>query len=163
MDKQIIYVMTGEVKAGNKDTILKSSAIGSCVVITAYDKQNLIGAMTHIMLPGKAPEKRNIQKTKYASNAIDELINILELNGANNNNIEVCLTGGANVLQRKNDNIGSYVIDSVQENLKNRKIEILARSLGGTKRKSVSLNVETGCVYLTIGDEVEKLFWEFAG
>ena len=163
MNKQIIYAMTGEVKAGNKNTILKSSAIGSCIAITAYNKQNQIGALAHIMLPGKAPENRNIKKTRYASNAIDELINILELNGVNNNEIEVCIAGGANVLKRKDDYIGQDIIKSVEEILKKRKINIMARSLGGSQRRSVSLDVETGCVYYSLGDEAEKLLWKYRG
>jgi chemotaxis protein CheD len=70
MGKRIIYTMTGEVKSGNQDTVIKSGAIGSCVVITAYDKKNQLGSMAHVMLPGKAPKKKDIQKTKYAENAI---------------------------------------------------------------------------------------------
>ena len=163
MNKQIIYAMTGEVKAGNKNTILKSSAIGSCIAITAYNKQNQIGALTHIMLPGKAPENRNIQKTRYANDAIAELINLLKLNGANENNFEVCLAGGANVLNRKDDYIGQDIIISVEEILKKRKINIMARSLGGSQRRSVSLDVEYGKVYYSIGDGAEKLLWKYRG
>ena len=153
--------MTGEVKAGNKDTILKSSAIGSCIVITAYDKHSQTGALAHIMLPGNAPENRDLQKNRYASDAINELINILKLNGANENNIEVFLAGGANILKRKDDNIGQDIIVSVEELLAKRKIKIKAKSLGGTMRRSVSLDVEYGKVYYSVGDGAEKLLWKF--
>ncbi len=158
--KRYIYALTGEVKTGNEDTILRSSAVGSCIVIVAYDKEKKIGAMAHIMLPGKSPENEK-QKTKYASDAIDELINLLNLNGATEK-IEVCLAGGANVLKRRNENIGQNIIDSVQENLNNRNIEILEKSLGGTKRRSISLDVETGCEYFTVGDGIEKVLWNFS-
>lgn len=159
--KQIIYAMTGDVKAGNKDTILKSGAIGSCIVIVAYDKLNQTAAMAHIMLPGKAPENREIRKTKYAYDAIDELASLLKLNGANENDIEVCIAGGANVLKRKDDDIGLDIIQSVVILLKKRKIKIVAKSLGGTKRRSVSLDVETGCLHFTVGDGAEKQLWKF--
>lgn len=159
--KQIIYIMTGEVKAGNKDTILKSVAIGSCVVITAYDIQNQIAAMAHIMLPGRALENKKLPKTRYASNAIDELINVLLQNGANENKLEVCLAGGANILKRKDDNIWQDIIISVEELLAKRKIKIMAESLGGTMRRSVSLDVETGLLKCSIGDDPEKTLWEF--
>lgn len=88
MDKQIIYAMTGEVKIGNKNTILRSGAIGSCVVIIAYDKLSQVTAMAHIMLPGKAPDSKSLQKSRYAENAIDELVNIFTFNGTNENNID---------------------------------------------------------------------------
>lgn len=38
----------------------------------------------------------------------------------------------------------------------------MAESFGGIKRRSVSLNGETGYVYFTIGDEAEKLLWKFS-
>ena len=87
---------------------------------------------------------------------------MLKLNGANENNFEVCLAGGANVLNRKDDHIGQDIIISVEEILKKRKINIMARSLGGSQRRSVSLDVETGCVYYSLGDEAEKLLWKFS-
>jgi len=161
MDKQIVYAMTGEVKYGNKNNILKSGAIGSCIVITAYDKLNRIGAMAHLMLPRKANKNKNLQKTRYAFNAIEELMNVLKKHGANKNKIEVCLAGGANVLQRKDDSIGQNNISSVEEILRDKQIRIAARSLGGIERRCVSLDVETGCLNLSIGDSLEKLFWEF--
>jgi len=161
MDKRIIYVMTGEVKLGNKDTILMSGAIGSCVVIIAYDKHHQIAAMAHIMLPGRAPENKGLQKSRYARNAIDELVNLLTLTGINENNIKICLAGGANILERKDNDIGQDVIASVKELLKERGIETVAASLGGIKRRSVSLNGETGYVNFTTGDESEKLLWKF--
>ena len=75
--KRIVNVNTGEVKVSKKDVILKSAAIGSCVVIAAYDKKKKVGSLAHIMLPGKAP-KSSEEKTRYAANAIDELIEKIE-------------------------------------------------------------------------------------
>ena len=69
--KKIIYTQTGEVKTGKKDTILRSNAIDSCIVIAAYDEEEKVGAMAHIMLPGKALENKNTQKNKYARNRED--------------------------------------------------------------------------------------------
>lgn len=162
MDKQTIYVMTGEVKIGNKDAILKSGAIGSCIVIIAYDKLCQVAVMAHIMLPEKAPEIKSLQKNRYAGNAIEELVNLFALNGTNENNIEVCLAGGANVLERKDNNIGQEIIVSVKKLLKERGIKIKTESLGGIMRRSVSLNGETGCVNFTIGDKPEKQLWKFS-
>ena len=162
MDKQIIYAMTGEIKIGNKDTILRSGAIGSCVVIIAYDKLSQVTAMAHIMLPGKAPDTKSLQKNRYAENAIAELVNLFTSTGAKENNIEVCLAGGANILESKDTDVGQLIIISVKEYLNKKGIKIMAESLGGTSRRSVSLNGETGDVYFTIGDEAEKLLWKFS-
>ena len=160
-EKKIIYVQTGEVKAGTKDEILRSSAIGSCVVVAAYDSKAQIGGLAHIMLPGKAPENTNYQKTRYADDAIEDLINKMNLNGAEDKNIELCLAGGANVLKNENDSIAPNNINSVLEILKNKKYKIRAESVGGMKRRSASLNIETGCLNYTIGDGAEMILWNF--
>ncbi|HHE37811.1 MAG TPA: hypothetical protein ENL20_04480 [Candidatus Cloacimonetes bacterium] len=159
--KKIIYAQTGEVKSGKKDTILRSSAIGSCLAIAAYDKNIQVGALAHVMLPGKAPEHKKNQKTRYAADALDELIRKMDLLGSKEKNIEVCLAGGANVLKKKDDTINRININSVEEVLKKRKIKVKARSLGGTERRSITLNVETGCVRYTVGNGAEKLLWCF--
>jgi len=153
--------MTGEVKAGNKDVILKSSAIGSCIVITAYDKINKVGAMAHIMLPEKSPENKDSQKTRYAFNAIDELMNILTKFGAEESNVESCIVGGANILQSEND-IGQDNISSVEKILREKQILVTARSLGGIERRSITLDVRTGLLMCSIGDESENILWKFA-
>ena len=157
-----IYIHTGEVKACANDTILKSSPIGSCIVIAAYDTSEQIGAMAHFMLPGKAPERKKYQKTKYVADALEELISGMNVLGSKEKNIEVCLVGGANVMKRKDDTITRNNIASVNELLKKRNIVIKAKSVGGTERRSVSLDVETGCVNYTVGDGAEKLLYQFA-
>jgi len=161
MNKQIIYAMTGEIKTGDNNSILKSGAIGSCVVITAFNNYQQIAVMAHIMLPGKAPAKKNIQKTRYVANAISELILLYKLDKTKEEKIDVCIAGGANVLQKTDDNVWQNVIDSVEKTLISRNINVVARSLSGTQRRSVSFNVETGKVYCSIGDGAEEYFWNF--
>ena len=158
--KKIIAVYTGEIKASKKDTILKSSAIGSCVVIAAYDAANKVGALAHVMVPGTSPKARTSQKTRYAADAIEEMISKMLSLGVKKDDIQVCLVGAGNVLQREDDTICQEIIDSVIELLNKQNIEIKARAIGGTERKSVSLDVEKGTVYYTEGDRAEKLLWE---
>ena len=100
---------------GGADTLLNSGAIGSCVVIVAYDSKSQIGAMAHIMLPGNAPENYNFRSTKFASNAVTEMMTQLYNKGATNQNIKACLLGGSNILKRDNDTIGNENIKSVEK------------------------------------------------
>ncbi len=160
--KIIIYVLTGEVKAAKENTILKSAAIGSCVVIAAYDAKEMVGSMAHVMLPGASPEKASSPKTRYAANAIVEMTDMMTRLGTDRENIEVCLVGGANVLKREDDTVCQAIVDSVIELLTKQNIEIKATSVGGTKRRSISMDIDTGNVYHTVGDSADKLllcFW----
>ncbi|OQX77720.1 MAG: hypothetical protein B6D61_06730 [Bacteroidetes bacterium 4484_249] len=162
IEKEIIYVHTGEIKACNNGVILKSSPLGSCIVIAAYDTGKQVGAMAHFMLPGKAPERKNYLKTRYVIDALQELIDKMNVLGTKEKNIEVCLVGGANIMKRDNDTIAKDNIASVNELLRERNIKIKAESVGGTERRSVSLDVETGCVNYTVGDGAEKILYQFA-
>lgn len=157
---KIIDVHTGGVKAAKEGTILKSTAIGSCVVIAAYEASKKAGALAHVMLPGVSPEKKASQGTRYAADAIKEMLTIMTRMGTDKENIEVCLVGAGNVLKREDDTICQAIIDSVVELLIEKSITICAKAVGGTKRKSVSLNVEKGAFYYTEGDGAGKLLWE---
>ena len=157
--EDIIEVNTGEVRTARNKTTLRAMAIGSCIVITGYDRNNKAGTMAHIMLPGSAPAKES-QKSKYAADAVDELIKQMVRAGTKKADIEVCLIGGGNVLQKDDDTICERNIESVTELLKEKGIPIKASALGGMERRTVRLDVETGTVTYSEGDSPEKLLWQ---
>jgi len=161
VDDRMIYVQTGEVEASIGDVTLKSSAIGSCVVVAAYDCRKKIGALAHIMLPGKAPDNKMYEKKRFAVDAIDVMMNDLYSLGANVSDIEVCLVGGANVLKREKDTIGKVNIKSVLQILRDMNLPIKGESLGGVERRSLSLHTEDGVVYYTIGDGAREVLYKF--
>ena len=157
--KEIVDVSTGEVKVGGKKIILRSTAIGSCIVIAAYDFNKRIGAMAHIMLPGSAPDKTQ-GKTKYAADAIDEMIYKLTQTGVKKCDIEVCLVGGGNVLKKKDDTVCKDNIESTTQLLEKKHIPVRDAVLGGTNRKGVFLDVGSGSIFYTEGDAKKKLLWK---
>jgi chemotaxis protein CheD len=160
--EKFVNVATGEVKVCKGAGVLKSTAIGSCVVIAGCNTQKNLGIMAHIMLPGRAPKNTNNESTRYAVNAIDEMINIISLKGVSIYDVGVCLVGAANVLEKHDDSICKNNIKSITQLLKEKNIPVRASVLGGTKRKSVSVNVESGNIYYTEGDAEEKLLWKSA-
>ncbi len=154
-----IDVQIGQVEAGRGKVILQSNAIGSCIAIAAYDATKNIGAMAHVMLPGRAPLKKESEKTKYAADAIDAILNKMARLGSKTEDIEVALVGGANVLDREDNSICEDNIESVLELLAKKGLEIRARALGGTNRRSVSLDIERGIVSYSEGNGCEVQLW----
>ena len=155
--KKVVEVNTGEVMAGDSGMILKSGAIGSCVVIAACAHKKKVGSLAHIMLPGRSPGKCPYQKTRYAADAIELMLKKLIKLAVDVVDIEVCLAGGANVLKRSDDTIWKDNIDSVMELLKEKNIKIRAKALGGEERRSVSFDIERGIVSYREGDGEEKV------
>lgn len=158
--KQIIDVFTGEVKSSDSSCDLVSRSIGSCIVVTAFVPAKIFGSMAHIMLPGKSPEKCRIERTKYAVDAINELLRQLNLPETLYPDIKICLVGAGNVLKRKDDLICSNNINSVQKILADKGLKIKAQVLGGTKRRSVRFDVAKSEVYYSEDSSREILLWK---
>ena len=158
--KETITVFTGEIKTGSQTVVLKSSPIGSCVVVVLFDEKSKTGGMAHVMLPGKAPEKEDVIYGRYAANAIDILINELTARGLSPERLKAVIAGGGNVLKRVNDTIGTDNLDSVNQLLAKNKIETVAFSVKGTERKTVRFDVGAGVIYYTNGDDKEKELYQ---
>jgi len=153
---KIIDVQIGQVKAAQGKAILRSKAIGSCIAIVAYDRVRKIGALAHVMLPGKAPaRKKRGAKTRYAADAIDAILTQMTQLGSKTDDIKVVLVGGGNVLGRKDDTICKDNVESVLELLLQKQLNVQAQAVGGTARRSVSLDVERGIVFCTEGNGSE--------
>jgi len=158
--KEIVDVQIGEVKASKEEVVLTSKAIGSCVAVVAYDATKGVGGIAHIMLPGAAPVNRDsIEKTKYAADAIETLLARMAQLGSNNGDIRVALVGGGNVLDRADDTICRDNLDSTLEFLLRNNLAVTAKAVGGTSRRSVSLDVKEGVVFYTEGNGVERRLW----
>ena len=159
--KHILEVSTSDVKAARKNSILHSNGIGSCVAIAAYDSDNKIGGLAHVMLPGVAPIETIGKKTKYAKNAIDELFTRMIALGGKREKITTSLVGGGNVLKREGDNTGnnnvSYIIDILRE----KDIVIVAKAVGGFERRTITFDVGEGEVNFTEGNSKEQLLWKY--
>ncbi len=159
--KEIIDVNSGQVRLGRANEILRSTAIGSCIVIAAYDARTKTGALAHIMLPGKAPVNEPA-KAKYAEDAVRQMAEQMTRAGAAKDSIQACLVGAANVLKEKDDTVCAENTASVTACLRKNEIAVKATALGGTKRKGLSLDIDSGCVFYTEGENTQKLLCEFS-
>ena len=156
-----VDVNIGQVKVAKGKVILTSTAIGSCVGIVAYDVTRKIGALAHVMLPGWAPKGRaKDEKTKYTGDAIEAIVSQMTKLGSRIDDIQIAVVGGANVLQRKDDTISEDNIESTFELLQKYNLKVRAKAVGGTVRRSVSLDIESGKIYFSEADEAKKLLWE---
>ncbi len=153
-----IYVASGEVVIGRESDWLRSTPLGSCVAIVAYDVEKRIGGMAHVMLPGKSLFVNNpIIRLKYAFDAIEYLAELLETQGIAIKRLPLCIVGGANVLKNGSDTIALEVANSVLKIIADKQLKVYAVLLGGFERHTVSLEVKTGTVYYTTGNEPDKV------
>ncbi len=121
---KIVDVQIGQVKAGKGKVILKSNAIGSCVAIVAYDAIKSIGALAHVMLPGSAPDKKAVEKTKYTTNAIDAIVSKMSQLGSQKADIEAVLVGGGSSEVKAESNFGKGSVFTFILPLKYKNVQI---------------------------------------
>ncbi|MFC1672275.1 chemotaxis protein CheD [Planctomycetota bacterium] len=155
-------ISSGEVSACKGEGILRASAIGSCVVVTAYDPDSRVGSMAHVMLPGASRDKDSSRRTRCAEDAIREMMQKMADLGADEARAHVCLIGGGNVLGDGHVSPGPEIVRSLTEILGRRGIEPVGIEVGGTQRRSCVLDVAGGRVTYTIGDSARQILWESA-
>ncbi|MBU8932989.1 MAG: chemotaxis protein CheD [candidate division Zixibacteria bacterium] len=149
-DKTSIDVDTGEVRTSSEPVVLRSIALGSCVAVVVYDRTHKTGGLAHIMLPGRSMKTESENRTKYAEDAVDTVLEAVTKLGTDTDNLEICVVGGANVLQE--GDISDKVTKSVKDYLKEIGLRWDKERVGGIERRSVFLDVESGQVFITEGE-----------
>jgi chemotaxis protein CheD len=153
-------VNSGEVEACHGEGILRAGAIGSCVVVTAHDPGARVGGMAHVMLPGGSRDPDSSDRTRYAKEAIQELMRKMMAQGACEARLRVCLVGGGNVLGPEHYSPGPDIVRSVAEILGRMHLEPVATEVGGGQRRSCLLDVASGRVTYTVGDSRSMTLWD---
>jgi len=131
--------------------------LGSCVGVVLYDRSARLGGVAHIVLPsaGRATD----QPGKYADTAIFAMLT--ELNQQRVGKVQLRLTakliGGASMFQiepgsRANSglNIGQRNLETIDEILTALAIPVLARDVGGTSGRRLTLDTTSGMVTIKV-------------
>lgn len=156
-----IFVSTGEVVVAENDTILESSPLGSCIAVCIIDQAASVGGMAHIMLPGKSPYHEVPNKYRYAADALEELITKVQVIGGNIARMKICLIGGANVLKREQDTIHIDNLKSIKNLLSLMRLDIDESSTGGFERRTARMDIATGSIFVTIGNQPEQTLLDY--
>ncbi len=157
---QELSVNSGEVEVCRGECILRASAIGSCVVVAALDPRSGVAGMAHVMLPGASRVTDPSRRTRYAEDAVEELLGKITALGADKASLHVCLVGGGNVLGDGHDSPGPETALSLGEIFAGARIRVAAAEIGGSERRRCSLNAALGLVSYTIGDSGERILWQ---
>lgn len=152
-------VATGELLVRYGEAQLRSSAIGSCVVVTAYSLERCLGGMVHIMLPGRCPDKIRQQENRYATDALENLCKEFDQYGCLHDTLVVCVAGAGNVLKRKDDTICQANQEAVFYELKRLGLQVRVQMVGGEERRSLRLQLPLGIVRCSTGNGPEAIVW----
>ena len=152
----IIAVAIGQWAVAGAPTKIRT-LLGSCVGLVLYDRVARLGGLAHIVLP----EARGVvdHPGKYADTAIPMLVADFDrrLGTKARPRLTAKLVGGANMFQmapatRENSglNIGQRNQDAIEQILSKLTIPVIARDVGGTTGRRLTLDTATGIVTIRI-------------
>lgn len=142
-----LIVKMADHAVGDKNTVLATLGLGSCIGIALYDKFSKIGGLVHIMLPENPGGKKVV---KYADTAIPFMIDELKNLGAKKRRLSAKIVGGAGMFKSESGTsvmkIGARNIEAVKAVLKNESIKIIGSDVGKDFGRSMYFYLDDGRV-----------------
>ena len=136
-----VHVVQGEYSVSDRQDVVLTTILGSCVSTCLWDPVARIGGMNHFLLPEGGSAKA--QQFRYGLYAMELLINGLLKMGANRARLEAKLFGGA-AMSDGLGNIGAANGAFALRFLADEGIPCVAQSLGGRQARRVRFTPSTG-------------------
>jgi chemotaxis protein CheD len=155
-----VAVGLGEIHVANSG-VLVAYSLGSCVAVCLSDVANGVAGMAHIVLPCAADSAGERTPGRYADTAIPALVTAIRLAGGCSPRLQCRIAGGASVLKIGGEGqmpqIGKRNVEAVRDALDRAGLWILAESTGGTRGRTVRMDVASGRIRVrtVAGDEEE--------
>lgn len=136
--------------AVERDGVLTSLGLGSCVAIMLHDPKAAIGGMAHVLLPSKSLSHDQDKPAKFPETAVPFLIHRLVIAGADRHRLVAKLAGGASMFAQLMTpgtvQMGERNIAASRAALREVAIPIIGESVGGARGRSVRFHTVDGRV-----------------
>ena len=132
--------------SGAAGDVLVSLGLGSCVGVALVDRRAAVAGLAHVVLP--SAEGRADAPGKFADTAVPALLEAVVGLGARRTRVDAVLVGGASMfsLGASGLEIGQRNDAAVRAELARLRIPVAAAEIGGSKGRTVRVDVETGTV-----------------
>jgi chemotaxis protein CheD len=127
--------------------VLVSLGLGSCIGLALLDRQSHKAGLAHVVLPQSAGH-RNENLMKFADHAVPELFQQVLGMGARRSSLEAVLVGGARMFATTSTalEVGQRNEAAVREELKTLRIPVVATATGGTRGRTIRVDVASSSV-----------------
>ena len=150
-----IVLQPGDCYFGDRNTSI-STVLGSCVSITFWHPQLLVGGLCHYMLPKRGIKDRTDSKPaldgRYADEALALLLKPLDSIGAPHKDYQVKLFGGGNMfpnlLNTSTNQIGVRNVQAARRLVKQHGFNTVAEHLGDVGHRNIIFELWSGEVWL---------------
>ncbi|SER60075.1 chemotaxis protein CheD [Salipaludibacillus aurantiacus] len=144
----LIKVGMAELKVAKSPQIIRTSGLGSCVGIILYNEKAKVSGLAHIMLPDSSCARAGVlNRAKYADTAINDLVQLLGIEGVPSCLLKAKIAGGAQMFKFSSKNesmrIGPRNVEAVKEILYRLNIPVLFEDVGGNMGRTIQFNPAT--------------------
>jgi chemotaxis protein CheD len=148
-------VTIGEARVARTGTVLYTLGLGSCVAIVLYDGVQKVGGLAHILLPDPMASRRNGSPARYATTAVEALIELMENEGASRRRLRARLAGGAAMFEKLltdgGRRLGARNVEAARGALARAGVPVDGEDTGGRHGRSVYLDIDEGrCVVSSV-------------
>ena len=147
-------------KAGEKEDLLITHALGSCLGLMVYDPIENIGGLLHAMLPLSKINREKAQANPYmfVDTGVPTLFKTLYEMGAIKSRLVVKAAGCGNPMGRNEMfKIGDRNFTVLKKLLWKNNILLEAEDVGGTKSRTVNFDLSSGITIISSGGVKEEL------
>lgn len=151
------YVRVAE-WAVERQAVIVTLGLGSCVAIMLHDAEAGIGAMAHVLLPSHSLARDQSNPAKFPETAVPFLIQKMLAAGAGRHRLVAKLAGGASMFAQLMTpgtvQMGERNIGASRSALHHAAIPIIGEAVGGDRGRSVRFWPQTGrCETRIVGGE----------
>lgn len=136
-----VYIAQGEYALSDKEDVVISTILGSCVATCLWDPETKVGGMNHFLLPKGPPSRADV--SSFGANAMELLINALIRAGASRERLRAKVFGGAEMykgLTNAGNQNGLFVLSYLERE----GIPCDGKSLGGNQARRVEFTPTLG-------------------
>ena len=126
--------------------VLVSLGLGSCIGLAVVDKRAGVAGLAHIVLPAATSTPKPGSPNKFADHAVPALVDGMVERGASRVFMQASLIGGASMFPGAGLEVGARNADAVRELVAGRRVPVVAEAVGGSKGRTVRVDVESGAV-----------------
>ncbi len=150
-----VFLMPGDYHVGGAQCRI-STLLGSCISITLWHPERLVGAMSHFVVSGTNPD--GIRNARYSDDALQLMLTKLRRLGVRPAECKAKIFGGgAMFTQAKRlgiPDIGRRNGEAARELLLGHGIPIVSESLYGEGYRKILFNIGTGDIWVNYVENV---------
>lgn len=133
----------------DKDDVITTYSLGSCIGVTLYDPLTHVGGMLHYQLPTSTldAERARQNPTMFADSGMEVLLSRMREAGARLDKLQVSVAGAAQILDDAGVfNIGKRNHAAIRKILWQKGFLIQQEDVGGSSPRNMYLNIVDGAV-----------------